>query len=272
MRVNIKILLLIVAVLIIAAATSKSGSSGQDPNIPVIVATSESESLDQDPNIPDTISVDSVVASVSTPRSVPIYFYNDEGLGGLELTLTHDSPDIVIDSFSFAGGRVASFTLKGAVQLSAGSLTIYCFPLSEGLIPAGNGLLGNIYFSFLPGIQPQVDRIDSLTLIIGSQEYSNVFSDSLSNPFKPVFVEGYLDVQPGCCIGNRGNIDNDPYDEVNIADLVYLTDYMMNDGPEPVCMEEANVDGSPDEAVNIADLVYLADFMFNQGPPPLPCP
>ena len=57
---------------------------------------------------------------------------------------------------------------------------------------------------------------------------------------------------------------------IDIADLVYLVDYMFNGGPSPPSMEEADVDASGQ--VDIADLVHLVDYMFNGGPAPLPCP
>ncbi len=72
------------------------------------------------------------------------------------------------------------------------------------------------------------------------------------------------------CIGLRGNIDGIIGDVIDIADLVYLVDYMFNGGPPPPSMEEADVDASGQ--VDIADLVYLVDYMFNGGPAPLPCP
>jgi hypothetical protein len=53
----------------------------------------------------------------------------------------------------------------------------------------------------------------------------------------------------------------------DIADLVYMVDYMFTGGPEPPSMEMADVDGSGG-GLDIADLVYLVDYMFNQGPPP----
>lgn len=77
----------------------------------------------------------------------------------------------------------------------------------------------------------------------------------------------------GCCAGIRGNIDGDEFDQINIADLVYLVDYSFSQppGPEPPCFEEADVNG--DGNLNIADVVYLVDYMFSQppGPPPASC-
>ncbi len=71
------------------------------------------------------------------------------------------------------------------------------------------------------------------------------------------------------CTGIRGNVDGDLSDNIDIADLVYLADYMFNSGPPPPVSAEADVDGSG--LLDIADLVYLADYMFNGGPPPVPC-
>lgn len=73
----------------------------------------------------------------------------------------------------------------------------------------------------------------------------------------------------GCCI-IRADIDHNGSGP-DIADLVYLVNYMFNGGAEPPCMEEADVDGSG-TGPDIADLVYLVNYMFNGGPPPVPCP
>lgn len=57
----------------------------------------------------------------------------------------------------------------------------------------------------------------------------------------------------------------------DIADLVYLVDYMFQGGPAPVPNEYvADVDMSGE--VNIADLVYLVSYMFQGGPAPCSSP
>ncbi|KAA3635274.1 MAG: hypothetical protein DWP97_05050 [Calditrichaeota bacterium] len=73
----------------------------------------------------------------------------------------------------------------------------------------------------------------------------------------------------GCCIGIRGNVDNDGADAIDIADLVYLVSYSFGGGPAPVCTEEADVDASG--GIDIADIVYLVSYSFGGGPAPLPC-
>lgn len=63
--------------------------------------------------------------------------------------------------------------------------------------------------------------------------------------------------------------DFDDNEVVDISDLVYLIDYMFNQGPAPEPLEAADVNSSGD--VDIADLVYLIDYMFTGGPG-LNCP
>ncbi|MFH1688430.1 MAG: NosD domain-containing protein [bacterium] len=76
---------------------------------------------------------------------------------------------------------------------------------------------------------------------------------------------------PVDCVGIRGNIDGDPQEEINIADLVYLVNYMFNGGPAPNLPLEADIDGNG-TGPDIADLVYLVNYMFNGGPAPAACP
>ena len=56
----------------------------------------------------------------------------------------------------------------------------------------------------------------------------------------------------------------------DISDLVFLVDYMFNDGPPPTVMEAADINNSGGD-IDIADLVHLVDYMFTGGPPP-DCP
>lgn len=73
-----------------------------------------------------------------------------------------------------------------------------------------------------------------------------------------------------CCIDYRGNIDYDPSDVIDIADLVFFVSYSFDSGPEPECFEEADIDSSGE--LNIADIVYLVEYMFSGGPHPPGCP
>ncbi|MFH1686658.1 MAG: C10 family peptidase [bacterium] len=95
------------------------------------------------------------------------------------------------------------------------------------------------------------------------------FTGSLAS-YAPIAVDGLIHYS-SCCQGIRGNIDGDSQQEINIADLVYLVNYMFNGGPIPPCWKEANVNGDIFEELNIEDLVYLVNYMFNGGPSPAMC-
>lgn len=80
--------------------------------------------------------------------------------------------------------------------------------------------------------------------------------------------------QEGCvCSGIRGNADGDFLGSVDIADLLFLVNYIFLNGCPPPVMEEADLDGSGGNVpVIISDLVYLVQYMYYDGPPPVACP
>ncbi len=61
-----------------------------------------------------------------------------------------------------------------------------------------------------------------------------------------------------------GDVNNDG--DVNVADAVYIINYVFNGGPAPSIPEAA--DANCDENVDVADGVYLINYVFKGGPPP----
>lgn len=72
-----------------------------------------------------------------------------------------------------------------------------------------------------------------------------------------------------CCRGLRGNVDFDPADAVNVADVTALVNYLFAGGISR-CPDESNVDGVG--GVNVADVTYLVEYLFRGGNPPPSCP
>ncbi len=67
----------------------------------------------------------------------------------------------------------------------------------------------------------------------------------------------------------RGDANNDL--NLNFMDLVFLANYLFQNGPSPTCMDSGDL--NDDGAININDLNYMASFFFGGGPaPPLPFP
>jgi hypothetical protein len=73
----------------------------------------------------------------------------------------------------------------------------------------------------------------------------------------------------GCCLGIRGNVNGDPGDAINVADVTYLVAYLKGLGPVPPCIEEGDVNGSG--TVNVTDVTYLVAYLKGIGPAPPTC-
>ena len=89
------------------------------------------------------------------------------------------------------------------------------------------------------------------------------------------FGLGSVNAASDCCVGYRGNLDGDPYDEVSLGDLVALLDVMFGSLEPPACWEEANLDQSQPEgpgSVSLSDLTVMIDVLFISLAPPPDCP
>lgn len=75
-----------------------------------------------------------------------------------------------------------------------------------------------------------------------------------------------------CCLGTTGNVDCDPMDQVDIADLTFLVDHLFITNPPLCCKAEGNIDADILCQVDIADLTFLVDHLFITNPPLPPCP
>ncbi len=76
-------------------------------------------------------------------------------------------------------------------------------------------------------------------------------------------------VAPGAPQFLRGNANQDR--GVDIADAVYLIQWLFLAGAEPPCLDAANANG--DSSINIADAIYELNHLFLGGPPiPAPYP
>ncbi len=80
----------------------------------------------------------------------------------------------------------------------------------------------------------------------------------------------YRQLSSSCCIGIRGDTNNDGND-ATVLDLSYMIDDIFRGGPASACPSEAdlNNDGTPS---NILDLTYMINDIYRGGPPGPICP
>ncbi|RME23301.1 MAG: hypothetical protein D6800_10040 [Candidatus Zixiibacteriota bacterium] len=74
-----------------------------------------------------------------------------------------------------------------------------------------------------------------------------------------------------CCIGRTGNVNYDPQDICDVADLTFLIDHLFINFTALPCPPEANINGDAFGIVDVADLTVLIDHLFINFTPCAPC-
>lgn len=81
--------------------------------------------------------------------------------------------------------------------------------------------------------------------------FDYVYTAHIAVPFEP---------SPNCCVGTVGNVDCDPNDEVDIADLTLMVDHLFVNFTPLCCTKEGYLDDNA--FVDIADLTLMVDHLF----------
>ena len=62
------------------------------------------------------------------------------------------------------------------------------------------------------------------------------------------------------------NGDVDCTGDLNLLDILFLIDFIYNEGPDPVSMKSADCDCS--QTCNLLDILYLISYIYDDGPEP----
>lgn len=222
----------------------------------------------------DTMIADSNYGAPGETVEIVISAYNSVPVRQIKIPVEYPGDlSLSYDSISTVGCRTEYFETQQLVNFDPSNkrFAIKLVSSTSGSspdLPPGQGDIVKVYMKVDPWATPG----QSASIVLDG------YSSHLPAYFGPVMdysvesVAGEIRVRTGCCFGVRGNVDGDLSDQVNVADLTYLVDYLYRSGPPPECQEEGNVDGDPAEQINIVDLTYLVDYLFRGGPPPPPCP
>lgn len=138
---------------------------------------------------------------------------------------------------------------------------------------AGNGIASvtalphSVPVAFADTLTIQWSRPNAGMLVDTARIYHNDTSvlSPLLVPLTGVAIQG------SCCVGATGNVDCDPSEGTDIADLSSLIDYLYITFTPLCCDKEANTDGSPDGNIDIADLSALIDYLYISFTPTSGC-
>ena len=123
---------------------------------------------------------------------------------------------------------------------------------------------GSVTYSISAGALPPGLTIDNNGIISGTPTDTGNFSFSVKiqdNNFGSYNDSLPYSIYVAKVVAMPGDVNYD--NEVNVADLVYLTDYMFRHGPPPLDLDAADVNGTCD--IDITDVTYMASFMFRSG-------
>jgi len=166
--------------------------------------------------------------------------------------------DVTLDSVSFISTRVESLEFNTVnIDPVQKKVLVANIPVEEEPILAGRGRIGTLVFTF-EGSNP-------VTLDTSFFPPINPLRCVTLEPvgYGPQFRSGSFSL----IVYVPGDVDKNGIAEV--ADAVYLTNYVLRSGPAPDPLISGDV--NPEDClVDIVDVVYLVNYLFKSGPDPVP--
>jgi len=177
-----------------------------------------------------------------------------------------DGPGLAVDSTD----ELASITIGPIDPAYEGN--VIC--IDSCWFPAAGVWLWTIEATPRPGFVPAWGGPYCFSLGVPGEDADADGIADLSDNCPAIYNPGQEDadgdsVGDACDCNVRGDIDHNGVGP-DVADIVYLVNYMMKSGPVPPAIDEADVTGA--DGVMIDDLVYLISYMFKSGAAPPPCP
>ena len=249
----------------------------------IILSLSAQAELIPDPGIADTVDlVFSVLPDAGNNNlqvQLDLYVFHDTvTLASVAMGFKWDNPNLQMDSAVASPLAVSSFDFlrfffRSDDIDSTNSTREFLFAgarmNSNGLFPVGNRqLLASYYFTL-----SQWNVNDSIVIDTGrfnsGTNWTFVKTDRV--PYLATWAGPKVGYDDPCCTGMTGNVDMDPGDNVDIADLTFMIDHLFGPNfPALPCFEEANVDQMG--GVDIADQTRLIDHLFISFLPLEDCP
>jgi hypothetical protein len=218
-----------------------------------------------DPGLPDTVWVQSETLIVGIPSPICIGVINDEPLPGMALSLEIDGNALLQVDWErrpFYTERIDSAYLmfidgEHADGVNPEFYYFYAWQYDPALsisLPPGRGAVCR------PVFIPQSAGTATFNLVPWVNESQSMLVTEDYAAILPAFHGGNITVLAYLV----GDTNHDGM--INIADVVYLGNYLFAGGSEPAPYEsgDANCDGE----VNLGDVVYLLNYLFIGGPPP----
>jgi hypothetical protein len=200
-------------------------------------------------------------------------------IDGVCLTYGPSSPPC--DSISITRTPVNPHIDSGIVSLISGSVTLLpdCHPVPLAGDVNGSGTVDSADLNTLRAY------VQYGTGVLAQSKNADLNQDCCLNWSDYAVLDQYLRLGPGsvtlpscvcaspvrcCCVGKRGNLNNDQLDMIDLSDLSYLVAFLTGGVTILPCQQKADINGSG--IVDLADLSRLVAFLIGGGPQPDLCP
>jgi hypothetical protein len=140
--------------------------------------------------------------------------------------------------------------------------------------PTGDFLTGDLYkIMSTPGLHPETRNRD-LTTVMTAKKANLGVNDTVEVMMALAVTRDGLDDLKNSIVKARlfagvsyrtGNVNGD--DRVNLADAIYLANYVLKSGPSPLPYPEMG-DVDCNSQIQLADVIYLANYILKSGPAP----
>jgi hypothetical protein len=210
-------------------------------------------------------------------NSISIESITDFPYQGFSVSATYDPAVITIVEITSAGTIVEAVEadfFEANVFPENGAFVIGCLvdsspPFDDRQIP-GTGLplaIAKVIFDVGPAILPQSTNVQFKDGF-GTPPIFTVLSVSNQSVQLDRLIDGVINILRRA-VFVRGDANQDT--TVDIADPIYVVNYLFQDRAPPPCMDAA--DGNDDESVDLADAIFVLQYYFMQGlRPPAPFP
>ncbi len=266
--------------------------SGGGTNQPPVLDPIGPKSTDENVNLNFTVTAsdpDGPAPSLTTSTLPTGASFTDhgDGSGTFDWTPTYSQAGVYYVTF-YASDGIDTDSEEVEITVNDVNRAPVLNPIGDKTVKALTNLNFTVTASDPDGTTPQLSAVDvpsgaSFTDNsdgTGTFDWTPVLADTGSYDVTFIAYDGSLADSEivtitvldtaGCCILIRGNADGDAGDQINVADLTYLVNFLFKGGAAPPCEEEGDVDGSG--GINVADLTYLVNFLFKGGYQPPPCP
>jgi hypothetical protein len=217
----------------------------------------------EDPGDPDTVWVESETLIVGISSPICIGVINDEPLLGMALALEWDGSAVLEldwENAPFWTDRIDSISWWHANVDHADGVNPDTFLLSAfitgdaSLFAPGRDAVWRPYFI------PQSAGTATFCLVGWVNGGQSMLVTEDHGAILPTLYGGNIIVLPYL----PGDANHDG--TIDLADAVYLINYLFVGGPEPNPYESGDANG--DGEADLADAVYLVNYLFIGGPPP----